>query len=175
MRIMKLVLLIVFTTGFQIYVFAQNEGMQLGSNINSLRNSTQGGYFDYSDPQAINIKVSVWGFVKYPGKYVVPEYSNVNDLISFAGGPSDAARLENLRLMRTNKDSSQEIADVNYKDVLMDLTSHEVSKSPALQPGDVLLVTGEPRYYFKDYLSMGISILSAVISITTLLVVIIKK
>ena len=160
---------------FHITAFAQNEGLQVGSSINSLRNSPQGGFFDYSDPQSINIKVSVWGFVKYPGKYIVPEYSNINDLLSYAGGPSDAARLENLRLMRTNNDSSQVIADINYKDVLMDLTSHDVSKSPALHPGDVLLVTGEPRYYFRDYLSMGLSIISAVISVTTLLVVSLKK
>ena len=156
-------------------ILAQNEGVQIGSNPNSLRNNTQGGYFDYSDPQSLNIKVSIWGFVKYPGKYIVPEYSNVNDLLSYAGGPTDAARLENMRLMRFNKDSSQSVIDINYKDVLMDLATSDVTKAPGLEPGDVLLVTGEPRYYFRDYLSMGVSILSAVISITTLLVVIIKK
>ncbi|MDR3627826.1 MAG: SLBB domain-containing protein, partial [Ignavibacteriaceae bacterium] len=87
--------------------FAQNEGVQLGSSLNQLRQAPQGGFFDYSDPQAVNIKVAVWGWVKYPGRYVIPSYSSINDLISYAGGPTDAARMENIRLMRLNKDSSQ--------------------------------------------------------------------
>jgi len=56
--------------------FAQNEGIQIGSNL-SARQTSQGGYYDYSDPQAVNIKVAVWGWVRYPGKYIIPAYSNV--------------------------------------------------------------------------------------------------
>jgi len=147
--------------------FAQNEGIQIGSNINPLR-TYQGGFYEYSDPQAVNIKVAVWGWVKYPGKYIIPEYSNVVDLLSYAGGPTDAAHLENLKLIRTNKDSTQTIIDIGSKDLMVKPVAGNLDKSPPLQPGDVLLVTGEPRLYFRDDLSTVVTIVSAVVSIATL-------
>jgi hypothetical protein len=155
--------------------FAQNSGIQLGSSLNQLRQAPQGGFYDFSDPQSVNIKVAVWGWVRYPGKYVIPSYSSINDLISYAGGPTDAARMENMRLMRLNKDSSQTLIDLKYSDLMIDIQSKSVEKAPALQPGDVLLVIGEPRYYFRDYLSMGLSALSVIVSVATLIVVYARK
>ena len=60
---------------FTITTLAQNENLQLGSSLNNKVN--QGGLYDYSDPSAVNIKVSVWGFVRYPGKYIIPIYCNI--------------------------------------------------------------------------------------------------
>ena len=78
--------------------FAQDKDVQIGSSLNP-RIQSQGGFFDYSDPEAVNIKVSVWGFVKYPGKYVIPEYSNLSDLLSYAGGPTDEARFRGFEII----------------------------------------------------------------------------
>ena len=157
---------------FSAMAFAQNN-VQLGSSLNQ-RQMTGGGYYDYSDPGAVNIKVAVWGFVRFPGKYIIPENSSVNDLISYAGGPTDAARLEDMRLYRTNSDSSQTLISLNYKDLLFDQKSSATPKIFPLRPGDILLVSGEPRLYFKDYLSIGLSIISTLISIVTLVIVIRK-
>lgn len=159
---------------FGANVFAQNNGMQLGSGLNS-RLATQGGLYDYSDPQAVNIKVAIWGYVRFPGKYIIPAYSTVNDFLSYAGGPTDAARLENLRLMRMNEDSSQTIIDIKYSDLMMDVESKSLIKSPPLKPNDVLLVIGEPRYYFRDYFSMALSVVSVVVSVATLIIVYVRK
>ena len=148
--------------------FAQNEGIQIGSNLNSIRQPSQGAFYDYSDPQAVNIKVAVWGWVRFPGKYIIPAYSNVNDLLSYAGGPTDAAHLENLKLIRPNKDSTQTIIDIGSKDIMVKPVLGNLDKSPPLLPGDVLLVTGEPRLYFRDDLSTVVTIVSAVVSIATL-------
>ena len=159
---------------FSAMAFAQNN-VQLGSSLDQLRTPSQGAFYDYSDPAAVNIKVSVWGFVKFPGKYIIPGYSSVNDLLSFAGGPTDAARLEDMKLVRTNQDSSQTIIPLNYKDVLFNNEITSMKKAPPLEAGDVLLVTGEPRYYFRDYLTMGLSIVSTVISLAILVLNIVKK
>jgi protein involved in polysaccharide export with SLBB domain len=160
---------------FSAKINAQSDGLQLGSNLNSLRQPSQGGFYDYSDPQSVNIKVAIWGWVKYPGKFIIPSYCTVNDLMSYAGGPTDAARLQNLRLMRMNEDSSQTIIDIKYSDLMMDIESKSLKKSPSLQPNDVLLVIGEPRYYFRDYLTMGLSIISVLVSFATLIVVYVRK
>jgi hypothetical protein len=155
--------------------FAQNNGMQLGGDLNTLRGPTTGAYYDYSDPQAVNIKVAVWGWVKNPGKYLIPAYSNVNDLLSYAGGPTDAARLENLRLLRMNEDSSQAIIDIKYADLMMDMHAKSLIKPYSLQPNDVLLVIGEPRYYFRDYFTMVITVGSVIVSLAILFVDYLRK
>lgn len=155
------------------FLFAQNEGVQIGSSINQ-RYQNAGAYYDYSDPSTVNIKVAVWGFVRYPGKYIIPGYSTVNDLLSYAGGPEDAARLQELRLYRTNEDSSQTIINLNYKDIMFDQNDKSTPKPMLLKPGDILLVSGEPRLYFQNVLSIGLSIISTLISIATLVVIIRK-
>jgi hypothetical protein len=171
----QLLLLLCLLFLFKSSLFAQNEGIQIGSNLNPLRTAPQGAFYDYSDPQAVNIKVAIWGWVRFPGKYIIPSYSNVNDLLSFAGGPTDAAHLENLRLVRTNKDSTQTLIDIQYKDIMMNPGTGELAKAPPLFPGDVLLVTGEPRLYFKDYLSITVSVVSALVSLATLIYLIVRK
>jgi len=143
--------------------------IQVGSSLIP-RNQTQGAYYDYSDPEAINIKVSVWGFVKYPGRYLIPSYSNVNDLLSFAGGPTDASELKQMSLIRTLPDSSQSVINLAYNDILFDEKMQVVNRPPQVEAGDILLVPGEPRWYLKDYMSMSLSIFSALISLGILII-----
>ena len=156
-----------------IIVFAQNSELQVGSNTNQLRQN-QGAFYDYSDPTSLNIKVSVWGFVKYPGKYVIPMESNVYDLLSYAGGPTEDAHLEDLRLFRTMEDSSQSMIKFNYNDLLWDENLKEFKSAPGLDAGDILLVPGSQRLYFKDYLQIGLSVFSALVSLSILILNIAK-
>jgi len=158
---------------FSMMVFAQNSDMQVGSNTNQLRQN-QGAFYDYSDPTTLNIKVSVWGFVKYPGKYVIPMESNVYDLLSYAGGPSEDAHLDDLRIFKTYEDSSREMVKFNYNDLLWDENLKEFKNAPGLDAGDILLVPGSQRLYFKDYLQIGLSVFSALISLSILILNIAK-
>ncbi len=59
--------------------FAQEDDYQVGLSQDYIRQN-QGAYYDYSDPAGLNIRVSVWGYVKYPGRYIIPQRSNINDL-----------------------------------------------------------------------------------------------
>jgi hypothetical protein len=150
-------------------LFPQDDDIRIGTNLGNIRQQTQGALFDYSDPESINIKVLVWGFVKYPGQYIIPSYSSVNDLLSLAGGPLEAARIEDLRILRVDKDSVQTLIKFDYNDLLWndDLTAQ--LNVPNIQAGDILLVPGEPRYYFKDYFSLTLSVVSTLVSIATLI------
>ncbi len=171
---MKLFLLIfsflIFLPANQTY--SQDE-VQIGSGLGQFR-QTQGGFFDYSDPTSVNIKVSVWGFVKFPGRYVIPVYSNVNDLLSLAGGPTEDSYLDKLSILRMAPDSSQQLVHVPYEDLLWEEDIKSLSKAPKIMAGDILVVPGEPRLYFKDYLSIGISIFSILISLSILILNIVK-
>ena len=153
---------------FSIIVQAQNENLQVGGSLNKMYQA-QGAFYDYSDPAVINIKVSVWGLVKYPGRFVLPEYSTIQDLLSYAGGPTDAARLEDLRIVRTNDDSTKTIIRVDYKDFLLDPEIKKVNVSRVLKAGDVLLVSGYPRFYLRDYISVALSVASLLLTLIILI------
>ena len=127
-----------------------------------------GNYYDYSDPTTINIKVSVWGFVKSPGKYIVPLYTTVPDLISYAGGPVDQSNLDDVRIYRVDKNGNQELLKLNYSDLLHEDQLNN-KFNPNIKAGDILIIPGSPKYYFRDYLSVSLSIFSAIISLTILI------
>jgi hypothetical protein len=164
---------ILLLTVLSVNIFAQ-EDIQIGKNLRgNIREN--GALYDYSDPNGINIKVMVWGYVQFPGQYIIPSASGVNDLLSLAGGPTPDANIDDLKLFRINTDSSQTIVKFNYSDLLWN--NRDLSKPlkiPGLHAGDILLVPGAPKWYLKDYLGFVLSIVSTVASIATLLVYIYK-
>ena len=151
-------------------LFAQSNDVRLGAQYSGLY-QRQGGLYDYSDPETINMRVSVWGFVKYPGRYQVPIYTAVSDLLSYAGGPTDDSDLEDLRLYRVMEDSTQHLFSFNFNDLLWsDNIEEDNRRIPKLQGSDLLVVPGEPRLYFREWFRVGLSIFSAVISLALLII-----
>jgi len=164
---------IILLTVLNANLFAQ-EDIQIGKNLKGNMREN-GALFDYSDPDGINIKVMVWGYVKYPGQYIIPSASGVNVLLSLAGGPTQDANLDELKLFTINPDSSQTIIKFNYSDLLWNNSDLSLPlKIPGVHAGDILLVPGSPKWFLKDYLSLVLSIVSTVASIATLLVYIYK-
>ncbi|MCF8242394.1 MAG: SLBB domain-containing protein [Melioribacteraceae bacterium] len=150
-------------------IIGQVSDYELGSRNIGLQ-QRQGGYFDYSDPNSLNIKVSVWGFVRYPGRYVIPSQTSLTDFLSYAGGPGDDAHLDDLRIYRMLDDSTQTLIKFNINDIWWE-DSLKVNNRfvPKLTAGDMIVVPGSPRFYFKDWFSIALSLLSAVVSLTILI------
>ena len=170
MRHIFLLSSIVILTG--ISIFAQDD-VQIGKSLRQF-SEYKGAQYDYSDPDAINIKVLVWGYVQFPGQYFIPSKSNVNDLLALAGGPLPDANMEDLRIFKMNKDSSQIMVKFNYNDLLWGAQlSHKITP-PVIGAGDILLVPGAPRWFLKDYLSLTLSIVSTLASVAVLLITIYK-
>lgn len=139
---------------------------QIGSSNLDNRN-TQGNLFDYSDPQAINIKVSIWGYVKSPGRYIIPVYTTTLDLISYAGGPAEGATLDDLRIYRVLEDGTQQLFKFDFDDLMNEESlSSKTKTAPELKAGDYLMVPGAPKLYFQDWLGISLNVLSAILSIT---------
>lgn len=158
---------------FSLITSAQQQGdTRFGADPRNLQRSP-GAFYDYSDPEGLNIKVSVWGFVRYPGQYMVPDYSSVMDLLSYAGGPSDDADLEDIRVYRV-KSEEQELIKFNYNDLLWEKEVKNISPKGDLLAGDVLILPGEPRLYFRDYMSITLSVVSTLISLSILILNIAK-
>jgi len=166
-KIMKKLLISIFLL---ISIPANSQdNQQLGRGFD--QNRYYGNYYDYSDASTINIKVSLWGYVSSPGKYLVPIYTTVSDLISYAGGPGGTADLDELRLYRVKENGEEELIKFDYQDLLDgDQLRTKKGKIPNLIAGDILIVPGSPKYYFNDYLSISLSIFSALVSLTILII-----
>lgn len=161
---------------FQTINFSQVRDYELGTQWSeNTRRSLYGGFYDYSDPEAVNINVSVWGFVRYPGRYIIPEYTSVLDLISFVGGPLDDSNLDELRIYRI-ENNKEVMIPFNYNDLMWEESlDGKYKKVPSIKPSDILVVPGEPRLYFLDWFSIGLSVFSALISLTILVITIQNK
>ncbi|MCL6493369.1 MAG: SLBB domain-containing protein [Ignavibacterium sp.] len=153
---------------FNSFISAQDK-YQIGSDLKSLR-QTQGGYFDYSDPSGINIKVQLWGYVKYPGYYIVPINCTISELFSYAGGPLVDAKLDDVRILKSLEDSTIIMNKLNYNDLMWEETLSKPIEFPKLNAGDIVVVPGEPRYFIRQDISFFLSILTAVISSAALII-----
>ncbi|HMN15997.1 MAG: hypothetical protein HND40_05155 [Ignavibacteriota bacterium] len=163
----KICFLLFIFFSFSMLLKAQDD-VQIGSNLNNYR-QTQGALFDYSDPSGINIKVQLWGYVKFPGYYIIPSYSNINDLISFAGGPLEDALMEDVRIFRKT-DEKSELLKFNFNDLLWEDTLLTEISFPKLTAGDVVIVPGEPRYFLRQDVSFYLSITTALASIVAIII-----
>ena len=166
MQIKSLLFFLIFFFSIN-FTFAQ-QGVTIGSSAFDHRGGSS--YFDYSDPTTLNIKVSVWGYVASPGRYNIPIYTTPVDLLSFAGGPMVGADLKDIRIYRIKEDGTEEIIKLYYDD-LINADNLEKKNRPivTLKANDFLIIPGGPEYYFKDWLSISLSILSAVTSLTILI------
>lgn len=172
---MKLKILPILFFVFSLSLLAQVKDYEIGASPLD-RSYRTGGFYDYSDPTSVNMKVAVWGFMRYPGRYVVPVNTTVSDLLSYAGGPTDDANLEDIRLYRVMEDSTQIMIKIDYNDLFWeDRLESRKKYVPNLKGGDILLVPGAPRLYFKDWFSITLSVVSTLISLSILIINIVRK
>jgi len=108
-------------------------------------------YFLGTDDQLL-IKVNIWGFVANPGQYLVPSDTDLISLISFAGGPREGAKLNNIKLIRAkkSKEAKDSIININVKKYIK---TGEESLIPQLNPGDTIIVSGSKWYHFSNFVS----------------------
>jgi hypothetical protein len=104
--------LIVF---FIDFLHAQ-EDIQIGSP-NTAR-STTGALYDYSDPDGVNIKVQLWGYVKHSGYYIVPAGTSLNELMSLGGGPTEDASLNEIRVVKMKEGAETFMVKYDYNDLV---------------------------------------------------------
>ena len=164
----KTLLLVGFLIMLSSNHFAQITDTELGKGSFS-----RSGLYDFSDPGTINIKVAVWGYVSRPGKYVVPDYTTVSDLLSFAGGPSRDSELDDLRIYRTLENGTEEMIKFNYNDIMWENNLNtKIRFTPKLQASDILVIPGSPKLFWTDWFNIGLQIFSITLSIVSLLLAI---
>jgi len=164
---LRLLFLISFILLISSNIFAQITDEELGRALHG------SGLYDFSDPGAINIKVSVWGYVSRAGKFIVPDYTTVSDLLSFAGGPNQNAEMYDLRIYRILDNGKEEMIKFNYNDIMWeDNLSTRNRIMPKLKASDILIVPGSPRLFFTDWFNIGLQIRCIRLSIVSLILAI---
>ena len=154
---------------FTSFTAVAQDDVQIGSNFRD-RTQSQGGLFDYSDPAGFNIKVQLWGYVKYPGYYVVPANSTLNDLLSYGGGPVLDAMLDDIRIYRKTETGNEELMKYNLDDLLWGDSLASKIIFPKLIAGDVILVPGEPRYFVREDIQFFVSLSLAIATLAVLII-----
>lgn len=168
---LKLKLLFVFS--FLVIISSNSFSQVTNEELGRGQILSRPGEYDFSDPGAINIKVSVWGYVARPGKYIIPDYSTVSDLLSFAGGPSQNSETDDLRIYRKLDDGTETIFKFSFDDIMWgDGIEIKHRNLPHLKPGDILIVPGSPRLFFTDWFRIGLQVFSVVLTVVNLVILI---
>ena len=167
--IFKFKIYLLFVLLCSMNIFGQITDKELGT----LGNASREGLYDFSDPGAVNIKVAVWGFVSRPGKYIVPDYTTVSDLLSYSGGPNQEANMDDLRIYRVLASGKEEMVKFSYNDIMWG-NGIEVRNRvlPKLNASDILIVPGAPRLFWEDWFRLGLQVFSAVVSIISLVLLV---
>ena len=136
-------------------------------------------YFNYSDPDKINIEVIVLGGVKIPGKYLIPQGTTVIDILGLSGNILKEEIADNIKLIRNAQNNGKltdnSIVTLKYRDLFKDqpLTSINTS-NPVLLPGDILIIPIMPEKTFWDYFTEISVIVTPLVTIGTLIISIIS-
>jgi len=144
-------------------LFAQNEGAS--SNFNPASIYLYSG--SLTGTEQLKIKTYIWGQVRKPGLYIVPDNTDLLTLISSAGGPTENAKLSKVRIVRASAEGEKII----WVDLKKYVESGDEELIPMLQPGDTVLVSGSTYYAFTKavaWISQIAVILSVYVSISNI-------
>ena len=139
---------------------------QTPEDLDRLRSGVASNY-NFSEPADVTIYVSVWGTVRSPGLYEIPEQTRLSRLWSLSGGPIVGPRQRRqdrtirVRLFREGTSGRELIFEAEMQNEVIPMED-----DPVLQEGDVLAVETLERHRFgwRD----AISIVSAAGTLTLL-------
>ena len=94
-------------------------------------------YLSLGTEDALTIKIFIWGQVEQPGVYEVPDGTDLIAALSLAGGPTDYAKLSEVRVIRSDGTDS-EVLTINVKEYM---DTGDISLIPVLKPSDTVVVS----------------------------------
>jgi len=109
-----------------------------------------GGGYGTTRPveEELLVPVNVWGEVDKPGLYEVPDGTNVVELLSYAGGPTEFANLSHVKVTRGAGGKGQPV------DVSAYLAYGDAGTLPRLQPGDTVYVHRNAKYSWRSFIEV---------------------
>jgi len=111
------------------------------------------------------MKVNVWGEVNKPGIYEVPDQTDLVSLVSAAGGPTDAAKLSKVKLVR-NHFQKKQVIKVDLKKYMEDGNYTDI---PKIYPGDTVVIPKSKFSNVAKYMTFiyNVAVIAATVKIYT--------
>jgi hypothetical protein len=128
-------------------------GVPTTTGTSSSGGNPNGSYYDYSSG-SLNMEVNIWGFVGAPGKYKVPASTRLIQLISLSGGPTDRARLSDIRILHDLTVDSTVTDPVVIFNLEEYQKTGDPSLNPMLYPNDTIIISGDALNVFREILQI---------------------
>ncbi|MGD0035717.1 MAG: hypothetical protein ABSC53_00310 [Bacteroidota bacterium] len=122
------------------------------SNITSgLSTAQAAAYYYIAKPGEITMQVNVWGFVQKPGRYEIPISTDLVELLSYAGGPEQYAKIDEVKITRLADSTG-----AGRRDIIVDLTeSKEMTANKlTLRAGDTIFLDHTSWVTMRDVFSV---------------------
>ncbi len=161
---MKKIIFIIFLIILGLSLWAQTES-------SGVLSYNPGAVYQYSGSltgtEQLKIRTYIWGQVRNPGLYIVPDDTDLLTLISSAGGPTENAKLSKIRIIRSTAEGEKVI----WVDLKEYLETGQAELIPILKPGDTIIVSGSTYYAFTkavNWLSQIAVMLSVYVAISNI-------
>ncbi|MCK4591626.1 MAG: SLBB domain-containing protein [Candidatus Latescibacteria bacterium] len=106
-------------------------------------------YISLGPEDELMMKINVWGSIAKPGQYLVPTGTDLIALLSYAGGPTESARISDVRIVRIGS-KEKAIFSVDIKKYL---ETGDAFLVPTLIPGDTIIVPATMFHMFSRFVS----------------------
>ncbi len=141
---------------------------QTQQNYQSANNSSAYMYSGtITGAEQLKIYAYIWGQIRKPGLYIVPDDTDLLTILSLAGGPTETAKLSQIKIIRPTA-GKEKVFLVNLKKYM---ETGDEKMIPVLKPGDTIVVSGTVFYGFTkitDFISKVAVILSVYLTISKL-------
>ncbi len=131
--------------------------------------NASGSFYDYSKAGDVPMEISIWGFVRTPGRYRVPSYTKLLELISLAGGPTERARLDQVKVVHDMTIDST----ITQPTTVFNLEEYQISanpqSNPVLTPNDIIIIPGDTINTLNQVLTVISDVAVVLISILGLI------
>ena len=141
-------LVILIEMAFVKSTYAQSE-----AGIGSINpNSSPAAFYYISKPGEVTMQINIWGAVQRPGRYEAPTSTNLIQLVSYAGGPNQDAKIDKVKIMRWIKKNDGTSKEEYFVD-LEELSTIDESKL-VLYPGDTIFIDHTSWSTVRDILTV---------------------
>ena len=158
--IVKKYVLIGFVFFAAVFLYGQDQ-----VNFQAANNSS--AYFysgTITGSEQLKIYSYIWGQIYKPGLYIVPDDTDLLTLMSLAGGPTEDAKLSQVRIIRPSAEGEKVI----YVDLERYIDTGDENLIPLMKPGDTVIVSGTLYYAFFRFADF-MSKIAIVLSVVTLI------
>jgi len=157
---------------FSLSAYAQDKNEKIGIP-DEFKIGTN--YFNYGDKDKVNIDVFVWGSIRVPGKYLIPQGTTLMELLTLCGGPDKESKLEDIRIVRLKNDTlgvkEDKVMTFDYNEFLWEKQITKPGRvNPVLFPGDMIMIPNSPKFNFRDNLYLILGVTTTLVSIATLII-----